>query len=91
MKKIIALSIFLLLMIAGCAGNDHQNTGTEPENASGERENEEQEEQIVLIENPEVIAENLEIPWSIEKLEDTIYLTERPGYIIRMENLNGKT
>ncbi len=73
-------------MIAGCAENDHQNTGTEPGNASGERENEGQEEQILLIENQEVIAENLEIPWSIEKLEDTFYLTERPGYIIRMEN-----
>ena len=80
MKKILVLSIFLLLMIAGCAGNE------DPGNASGEREKEKQEEQIVLFENPEVIADNLEIPWSIEKLEDTFYLTERPGYIIRIEN-----
>ncbi|UOQ50588.1 sorbosone dehydrogenase family protein [Gracilibacillus caseinilyticus] len=34
----------------------------------------------------EVVAENLEVPWSIEKSQDTFYLTERPGNIVKIEN-----
>ena len=34
----------------------------------------------------EMIAENLEAPWSIEKNENTFYLTERPGNIMKLEN-----
>ncbi|WP_066152621.1 PQQ-dependent sugar dehydrogenase [Halalkalibacter krulwichiae] len=34
----------------------------------------------------EVIAENLTVPWSLEKLDQTFYLTERPGSIIKWEN-----
>ncbi|MFC0471912.1 sorbosone dehydrogenase family protein [Halalkalibacter kiskunsagensis] len=86
MKKVFVIPMFLLLLNAGCTQNDQQNPGTEPGNTSGELENEGQEEQMVSFENLEVIVENLDIPWSIEKLEDTFYLTERPGYIIRMEN-----
>ncbi|WP_446685390.1 PQQ-dependent sugar dehydrogenase [Halalkalibacter alkalisediminis] len=30
--------------------------------------------------------ENLEVPWSVEKFENSFYLTERPGYIVKIEN-----
>lgn len=33
-----------------------------------------------------VIANNLETPWSIEKLDNTFYLSERPGYVVKIEN-----
>lgn len=33
----------------------------------------------------EVIADNLNTPWSIEKLADTFYLSERPGNIVKIE------
>lgn len=33
-----------------------------------------------------VLAENLEIPWSIEKAEDVFYVTEREGTIVKVEN-----
>jgi glucose/arabinose dehydrogenase len=33
-----------------------------------------------------VIAENLEIPWAIETFEDTVFLTERPGNIVKIQN-----
>src|SRR5699024_10925463 len=32
-----------------------------------------------------VLAENLNAPWSIEKIENTFYITERPGAIVKVE------
>lgn len=46
----------------------------------------ENQNKIAPIDKPEVIAESLKVPWSIEKLGNTIYLTERPGNIVRIEN-----
>lgn len=37
---------------------------------------------------PVVLADNLQIPWSIEIFGDTFYLTERPGSIVKIENGN---
>lgn len=37
-------------------------------------------------ESTEVLAENLEIPWSIEKEDDTFYMTEREGTIVQLED-----
>ncbi len=34
----------------------------------------------------EIIAENLNTPWSIEKLNDTFYISERSGTIAKVEN-----
>lgn len=35
---------------------------------------------------PTVIADNLQVPWSIQKLNDTYYISERPGGIMKVEN-----
>jgi glucose/arabinose dehydrogenase len=35
---------------------------------------------------PTVIADNLQIPWSIQKEGDSFYLSERPGSIVKVEN-----
>jgi len=35
---------------------------------------------------PVIIAENLRVPWSIEKFESTFYVSERPGSIVKIEN-----
>jgi Glucose/sorbosone dehydrogenases len=35
---------------------------------------------------PVVLADNLQIPWSIEIFGDVFYLTERPGSIFKIEN-----
>lgn len=37
---------------------------------------------------PEVIADELEIPWSIEKQGNTFYLTERTGSMVKVEEGN---
>lgn len=75
-----------ILLIAGCSANEQQNSVDGQQNTSNEQGNEEQEETSVSIEEQEVIAENLKVPWSIEKLENTFYLTERPGNIVKIEN-----
>ena len=62
--------LFAILLITGCSGNGQQ--GPPETNA--------------LTENPEVIADSLEVPWSIEKLVNTYYLTERPGSIVKVGN-----
>ncbi|MYL48297.1 quinoprotein glucose dehydrogenase [Halobacillus litoralis] len=71
MKKIIALLITTFFFIAGCSDNSDDNN---------------QEESPLPAEGLEVIADNLEVPWSIEKIEDTFYLTERSGNIVKIED-----
>ncbi|MCC5890122.1 MAG: PQQ-dependent sugar dehydrogenase [Alkalibacterium sp.] len=44
------------------------------------------DEQAEISEEPEIVAENLETPWSIVKHDETFFLTERPGNIVRIEN-----
>ncbi|GEN54945.1 PQQ-dependent sugar dehydrogenase [Halobacillus faecis] len=71
MKKLLALSMTIFFLITGCS--DH----------SGDNK---QEESPLPAEGLEVIADNLEVPWSIEKREDTFYLTERSGNIVKIED-----
>jgi len=53
-----------------------------------ETQADEPEEPVVADEQdePVVLADHLDIPWSIEIFEDTFYLTERPGSIVKIEN-----
>ncbi|MEM1506191.1 sorbosone dehydrogenase family protein [Domibacillus sp. 8LH] len=74
MKETMYMIVILLLV--GCSLNEQPNSTDKQQNASSEQESTEQE----------VLAENLEAPWSIEKLENTFYLTERPGIIVKIEN-----
>lgn len=63
----------IILFLIGCTANDEQPSENET------NENTSEEEEALPIEGLEVVAENLDVPWSIEKLEDTFYLTERSG------------
>lgn len=98
--KITSLLVLLLLLV-GCSENNEQGTemdAIDNNNESSEEsdqtevdeqdptEADEPDEQEPVFSEPEVIAENLEIPWAIEKIDYTFYLTERPGYITRIEN-----
>ena len=78
MKKLLALSITAVFLITGCFENEQQDS-------SDNSEETQQEELTLPVEGFEVIAENLDVPWSIEKSEDTFYLTERSGNIVRIE------
>ncbi|WP_208639655.1 PQQ-dependent sugar dehydrogenase [Halobacillus trueperi] len=74
MKKILALSITTVFLIAGCSENEQPDSSDNPE-----------EESSLPVEDVEVMAENLKVPWSIQKSEDTFYLTERSGNIVKIE------
>jgi glucose/arabinose dehydrogenase len=75
MKKILSLLMVILLLV-GCSSNEQQDSAGNEQNAPNEQGNEELE----------VIAGDLNVPWSIEKHENTFYLTERPGSIVKIEN-----
>lgn len=85
LNKVLAISLFSIFLIAGCSVKEQSSLG-EQQNSVSEQQNEETENTIGSMEEPEAIAENLEVPWSIEKLEDTFYVTERPGSIVKIEN-----
>jgi glucose/arabinose dehydrogenase len=87
LKQVISI-LFVIFLISGCSTseqqgpiNEQQPAITEQENASNGQETDGQEETSV-----EVIAENLMVPWSIAKLGNTFYITERPGNIVKIEN-----
>lgn len=71
--KTIASLLATLLLIAGCSPNKQQHL-------------DDVHQSTVSSEGPEVITDHLEIPWSIEKLENTFYLSERAGNIVKIEN-----
>lgn len=86
------LGLFLVILVSGCADTNEAPVTTDPDITSngqvndGLGEQEEEKEPEVISDEPEIVTENLEIPWSIEKEGDTFFLTERPGYITRIEN-----
>ncbi len=101
MKKRSMFILFSAILISGCADTEEEPVTTDPDITSNEEgnegqddqqdqevseEQEEQNEHEVISDEPEIVAENLEIPWSIDKEGDTFYLTERPGYITKVEN-----
>ncbi|MBU8880981.1 PQQ-dependent sugar dehydrogenase [Bacillus sp. FJAT-29790] len=51
---------------------------------SGKKEMENMEASIPYSQ-PEVIVDELEVPWSIVQADGTYYITERPGHIVKIE------
>jgi len=99
MKKFFSVFLLFLMLIVGCT-TDNQPTEEVPETSTEEpigeqeadvKEPEENEEPDTASEDslPDeltVLAENLNAPWSIEKIENTFYITERPGVIVKVED-----
>lgn len=63
----------LTFLFASCSTNETSQENEMTENSQ-------------TAESTEVLAENLEIPWSIEKEDDTFYMTEREGTIVQLED-----
>lgn len=79
--------LFLVIVVSGCADTDETPTRTDRDiTSTTEQENGGQDEQEGISDEPEIIAENLEIPWSIQKEGDTFFLTERSGTIMQIKN-----
>ncbi|MFJ7950169.1 PQQ-dependent sugar dehydrogenase [Lysinibacillus sp. NPDC096418] len=73
MKKAFILLLLTILLLVGCSQNKQQQNETLKDTTVSNKE---------LV----VVADNLETPWSIEKLGDTFYLSERPGNILKIVN-----
>lgn len=75
MKKstIILLPLAFLLVSCSTNGSDEETETTDVPQAT---------------DNTEILAENLEIPWAIEKDNDTFYMTEREGTIVQLTDGN---
>ncbi|MEG0440523.1 MAG: PQQ-dependent sugar dehydrogenase, partial [Solibacillus sp.] len=72
MLKFMASFGVTLLLLAGCSEKDQQ-TVMEIGQAKGVNE-------------AEVIAQNLQAPWAIEKIENTFFITERTGAIVKIQD-----
>jgi len=71
MDRVGSVILVLFLLLSGCSFFEKE---------------EETDEAVVVQPDLEVIAENLSVPWSIEKLGETFYLSERTGSIVKIEN-----
>ena len=77
MKKAFAAYTIAVSLLVGCSANEQQAVNRQPSNDTPAAL--QQSEQKV-----EVIAENLNTPWSINKLDNLFYLTERAGSIVKI-------
>ena len=74
MKHVLS-GLILLLVIFGAGCSQTEEKGLE-----------EDQEASIPYKEPQVIADELQIPWSIDQSEGIFYLSERPGHIVRIEN-----
>jgi glucose/arabinose dehydrogenase len=80
MKRFLYVMLAMLMVIAGCSAG-----GEETKPAGDANQKPEDKEAIAQADQLEVIAENLEVPWSINKSGETFYLSERSGSIVKVE------
>ncbi|KGE17080.1 PQQ-dependent sugar dehydrogenase [Paenibacillus wynnii] len=86
MKQVCAILMIGLIVITGCTEDNRANS-TEPQQTSPVHDEPAVSKATQAPKTTQaVITENLEVPWSIEKLGDTFYVTERPGTIVTIEN-----
>ncbi|MET4561785.1 glucose/arabinose dehydrogenase [Lysinibacillus parviboronicapiens] len=79
MKRALVLIMLTICLLAGCTATKQQSISKEPENVdqgAGEVAD------VAL----EVIAQKLATPWSIDKVDNTFYVSERPGHIVKIVN-----
>ncbi|OCA82321.1 quinoprotein glucose dehydrogenase [Bacillus sp. FJAT-27225] len=77
MRKWISILAVTAAVLTGCTSN---SDGVTP---NGKVQN---GDEAVSVQGYEVLAENLEVPWSIAKSGETFFITERPGTIAKIEN-----
>lgn len=81
MKRFLYVLAAILIVLGGCSGE-----GNEMKPAENETEKPQDQEAVVQVNNLEAVAENLNVPWSINKLGEAFYLSERPGTIVKVES-----
>lgn len=85
MIKRILFVLVSLILLSGCTIFKKEDVASQ----LNENVTYEQEEKIVPTQSDSsltVVASNLNIPWAITKHQDTFYITERNGNIVKIEN-----
>ncbi|KOP71736.1 quinoprotein glucose dehydrogenase [Bacillus sp. FJAT-21945] len=73
MKRVLT-SLIILFAIVGAGCSQIEEKGQEVD-----------QEASLPYKEPKVIADGLQIPWSIDQSEGIFYLSERPGHIVKIE------
>lgn len=84
MKRLLYVLAAILLVLTGCTSGEEE---TKPEEQEATPDG---QETVAQVSDLETVAENLQVPWSINKLGDVFYLSERPGTIVKVENGTAK-
>ncbi|MGE7604204.1 PQQ-dependent sugar dehydrogenase [Peribacillus sp. NPDC097675] len=77
MKRWGPLLIVIMMALTGCTVSD-ENDKAQPDSEKDSRE--------TTSEGPEVVLTNLDAPWSIQKVGETLYVSERSGTIVQWKN-----
>lgn len=76
------------MLLFGCSnsGPEGMKEGQPEQVQNNEESSGEEQETAAQPVEAESLAENLKIPWSINKVNDLFYISERPGSITKVEN-----
>ncbi|MEH7303593.1 PQQ-dependent sugar dehydrogenase [Neobacillus drentensis] len=77
MKRLCSILLVMVAALSGCSLFEKNDEGIQGD------------EVVVPQPNVEVVAERLHVPWSIDKVNQAYYISERTGTIVKIEN--GKT
>ncbi|WP_339254472.1 PQQ-dependent sugar dehydrogenase [Sporosarcina sp. FSL W8-0480] len=76
MKTNVVTFILATILLVGCSSNKLQHS----------IDNHQRAQKVQGNVGVEVVAGDLNVPWSIEIIDNTFYITERPGSIVKIEN-----
>jgi glucose/arabinose dehydrogenase len=77
MVKVGSILLSMILLISGCSLFEKENL---------QPKDQQENEAIVLQPEIEVVAETLRVPWSINRVNQVFYVSERTGSIVRINN-----
>jgi glucose/arabinose dehydrogenase len=77
MVKVCSILLSMILLISGCSLFEKENLTSKDQ---------QEDEAVVLQPEVEVVAEELRVPWSINKVNQVFYVSERTGSIVKIDN-----
>ncbi|TCN23993.1 PQQ-dependent sugar dehydrogenase [Mesobacillus foraminis] len=87
MKTRLPVILLASMLLIGCSNSGPEGTEeSQPGQVQLDEGGSEEQETAAQPVEAESLAENLKIPWSINKINDLFYISERLGSIIRMED-----
>lgn len=85
MKRILFLFILFLVVACSSENGEEPSNQSEPEQPEGEEGDSGTNTDGSFQEEPEIILTDLDVPWDLEIVEETILISERTGSIVKTE------